>query len=39
MCSEACDFRIMVAAILKAKLTLKLPDEVDTAVWKSRDEF
>ena len=30
---EACDVRIMVDAILKEKLTLKLPDEVDTAVW------
>ena len=30
---EACDVRLMVAAILKEKLTLKSPDEVDTAVW------
>ena len=30
---EACDVRVTVAAILKEKLTLKSPDEVDTAVW------
>ena len=29
---EACDVRVTVAAILKEKLTLKSPDEIDTAV-------
>ena len=29
---EACDVRDTVAAILKEELTLKSPDEVDTAV-------
>ena len=30
---EACNVRVTVAAILKEKLTLKSPGEVDTAVW------
>ena len=29
---EACDVRVTVAVILKEKLTLKSPDEIDTAV-------
>ena len=32
----ACDVRVTVAASLKEKLTLKSPDEVDTAVWNPR---
>ena len=31
--AEACDVRVRFAAILTEELTLKSPDEVDTAVW------
>ena len=32
----SCDVRVTVAAILKEMLTLKSPDEGDTAVWNPR---
>ena len=33
---EACDVRVTVPEILKEKLTLKSPDEVEIAIWNPR---